>query len=98
MLGFKAKDKHEDRHEDRHHEHGDNDRTGEASVVKVIEVIGTSDRSFDAAIAVAIETAASSLRNITGADVKHMTVAVKDGKISGYRVDLKVAFVLDADD
>ena len=87
MLGFKTKSKEDEKEE-----------TQPADVVKVIEIIGTSDQGFDEAIAVAIKTAASSLRHITGADVKHMTVSVKDGKVSQYRVDLKVAFALDADD
>jgi len=87
VLGFKTKSKDDEKEE-----------TQPADVVKVIEIIGTSDQGFDEAIAVAIKTAASSLRHITGADVKHMTVSVKDGKISHYRVDLKVAFALDGDD
>ena len=87
MLGFKTKSKDDEKEE-----------IQPADVVKVIEIIGTSDQGFDEAIAVAIKTAASSLRHITGADVKHMTVSVKDGKVSHYRVDLKVAFALDGDD
>jgi flavin-binding protein dodecin len=67
-------------------------------VVKVIELIATSTQGFDDAIQKGIATAAHSLRHISGADVKHMTVAVKNGKILQYRVDLKVAFALDDDD
>ena len=67
-------------------------------VVKVIEVVATSATSFDDAIARGIKTATGSLRHISGADVKHMTVVVKDGKVSEYRVDLKIAFALDEDD
>ena len=40
----------------------------------------------------------NSLRHITGADVRHVTVAVRNGKVSEYRVDLKIAFALDGDD
>ena len=69
-----------------------------APVVKVIEILGTSTESFEDAIKKAVETAAKSLRHITGADVKHMTAQVKDGKIVQYKVDLKVAFALDQDD
>ncbi|MEK6206645.1 MAG: dodecin family protein [Chloroflexota bacterium] len=53
---------------------------------------------FDDAIATAIKTASHSLRHITGADVKHMTVAADEGAITEYRVDLKLAFALDPDD
>lgn len=68
------------------------------TVVKVIEVIGTSTHGFDDAISVAIRTASRSIRHITGADVKHMTVGVTDGAVAEYRVDLKVAFALEPDD
>lgn len=68
------------------------------TVVKVIEVIGTSDRSFDDAIATAVKTASRSLRNLTGADVKHMTVGIREGKIAQYKVDLKLAFALEPED
>jgi flavin-binding protein dodecin len=67
-------------------------------VVKVIEVVATSVTRFEDAIARGVATAARSLRHIGGADVKHMTVAVRNGKISEYRVDLKIAFALDEDD
>lgn len=71
---------------------------GTAPVIKVIEIIGTSAESFDDAIATGITTAARSLRHITGADVKHLTVTVQDGKVARYKADLKVAFALEADD
>ncbi|HEY6203743.1 MAG TPA: dodecin family protein [Candidatus Limnocylindria bacterium] len=69
-----------------------------APVVKVIELVATSSTSFEDAIAKGIATATHRLRNISGADVKHMTVAVRNGKITEYRVDLKIAFALDVDE
>jgi flavin-binding protein dodecin len=101
MLGFVTKDKSEERVE----KNGDVKKYGAAlddgietsPVVKVVELIATSAEGFDDAIARGVATAAQSLRHITGADVKHMTVAVKNGKIMQYRVDLKVAFALDED-
>jgi dodecin len=73
-------------------------QTKVSGVVKIIEVIGTSKIGFDDAIATAIKTASHSLRHITGADVKHMTVAADEGTITEYKVDLKLAFALDPDD
>jgi len=73
-------------------------KTSSSGVVKIIEVLGTSKIGFDDAIATAIKTASHSLRHITGADIKHMTVAADEGTITEYKVDLKVAFALDADD
>ena len=102
MLGFMTKDKHEEKVE----KNGDvkkyeavlDDGIDVAPVVKVIELIATSSQGFDDAIEKGVATAAQSLRHISGADVKRMTVAVKNGKIMQYRVDLKVAFALDEDD
>jgi len=96
MIGFLNKGKEDKDESDEKKELRDTERA--VGVVKVIEVVATSSTSFDDAIARGIKTAASSLRNISGADVKHMTVAVKDGKVSEYRVDLKIAFALDEDD
>jgi len=87
MLGLRIGEK---KHED--------EEVTTTSVVKVIEVIGTSPISFDDAIEKAIHTASRSLRHISGGDVKHMTVALKDGKIAEYRVSLKLAFALEEDD
>lgn len=101
MLGFMTK-----RHEEKIEKNGDvkkydaalDDGIETSPVVKVVELVATSVRGFDDAIEKGVATAARSLRHISGADVKHMTVAVKNGKIMQYRVDLKVAFALDDDD
>jgi len=98
VLGFMTKDKNE-----KVEKNGDvtkyeaalDDGIEVSPVVKVIELIATSSKSFDEAVAKGVATAAQSLRHISGADVKHMTVAVKNGKIMQYRVDLKIAFALD---
>jgi flavin-binding protein dodecin len=102
MLGFMTKDKSEEKVEKngdvKKYEAALDDGIETAPVVKVVELIATSADSFDDAVANGVARAAQSLRHISGADVKHMTVAVKDGKIMQYRVDLKVAFALDDDD
>ena len=65
------------------------------SVAKVTEITSTSNKSFDDAIAGGVARASKTLRNVRGAWVKNMKVEVQDGKITSYRVDLKVTFVLD---
>lgn len=65
------------------------------SVAKVIEIISTSEISFEDAAAQGIKKASESLHGITGAWVKNQNVKVKDGKITAYRVTLKLTFVLD---
>lgn len=65
------------------------------AVAKVIEVTSTSDESFEDAIHQGISKASETVHNIKGAWVKEQKVTVADGKVSGFRVDLKVSFVLD---
>jgi flavin-binding protein dodecin len=65
------------------------------AVAKIIEITATSDDSFEDAIRQGIEKASETVHNIKGAWVKEQKVQVQDGSVSGYRVDLKVSFVLD---
>ncbi len=65
------------------------------SVIKVIELIGTSKKSFDEAIKEVLKRASKTLRNITGIDVVGQKLVVKNGKIIEYRVNLKIAFVVE---
>jgi flavin-binding protein dodecin len=61
-------------------------------VIKVIEVIGSSDKSWEDAARNAVETAAKTVKNIVGADVVNFTSQVKDGKIVMYKATCKLAF------
>jgi hypothetical protein len=65
------------------------------AVAKVIEITATSDDSFEDAIRQGIDKASETVHNIKGAWVKEQKVLVEGGSVSGYRVDLKVSFVLD---
>lgn len=65
-----------------------------SSVAKVIEIIASSKKGFDDAVARGVEKASESLNDITGAWVQDQSVKVKDGKITEYRVVLKVTFVI----
>ena len=64
------------------------------SVAKIIEIIASSKKSFEDAVAQGVSKAADSLHDITGAWVKDQSVKVVDGKVVEYRVSLKVTFVL----
>lgn len=64
------------------------------SIAKVIEVISQSKVSFDDAIKQGVAKAAETVDGISGAWVKDHSVEVNNGKISAYRVTLKVTFVL----
>jgi flavin-binding protein dodecin len=65
------------------------------AVAKIIEITATSDSSFEDAINQGIGKASETVHNIKGAWVKEQKVLVADGAVNGYRVDLKVSFVLD---
>ncbi|MBK5218376.1 MAG: dodecin domain-containing protein [Thermoleophilia bacterium] len=64
------------------------------AVAKVIEITATSDQSFEDAIKQGIGKASETVKNIKGAWVKEQKVLVENGSVNGYRVDLKVSFVL----
>ncbi len=64
------------------------------SVAKVTEIIASSNKSFDDAIENGIERASKTLKNVTGAWVESQKVVVNDGKVTEYRVAMKVTFIL----
>ncbi len=64
------------------------------SVGKVIEITSTSTKSFEDATAQGIARAAKTVENVTGAWVKEQKVDIENGKISQYRVDLKITFLM----
>lgn len=66
------------------------------SVAKVIEVISVSNSSFQDAIEQGIARASETVSDVVGAWVKDQSVDVSDGKVSAYRVTLKLTFVLKA--
>lgn len=63
------------------------------SVIKVIELIGSSPKSWEEAAQNAIQVASKTVRGITGIDVIHFTAKVKDGKIAEYKANVKIAFI-----
>ncbi len=67
------------------------------SIVKVIELIASSEKSFDDAVKQAVKEASKTIRNVDSVWVKDMKVHVKDGKIKSYGVICKVSFRLDKD-
>jgi len=76
---------------------GGNQKEPAMSVAKVIEITSTSTSSFDDAIQKGIAQASKTLRNVEGAWIKEQKVTVKDGKLTGYRVNMMVTFVLDGE-
>jgi flavin-binding protein dodecin len=62
------------------------------SVYKVIELIGTSDESWEKAAVNAVERAAKSVRDLRIAEVVEMDMQLEDGKVVAYRTKVKVSF------
>jgi len=62
------------------------------SVAKIIEIVGTSEKSWEDAINQAIKRASKTIRNIRGLDVVGQKGIVKNGKIVEYRIVLKLSF------
>jgi dodecin len=67
------------------------------SVAKVIELTSNSSESFEDAIRQGVTRASKTLKNIEGAWIKEQQVSIADGRITGYRVNMLVTFVLDGE-
>jgi hypothetical protein len=64
------------------------------TIAKVSEISASSEKSFDDAVRRGIERASKTLDNISGAWVNEMKVDVEGGKVTSFRVNMKVTFVL----
>ena len=62
------------------------------SVYKFIEIAGSSTESWEKAAVAAVETAASSLNDLRVAEVLEQDMTIENGKVSAYRIKLKVSF------
>ena len=62
------------------------------SVYKFIELVGTSEKSWEDAVAQVVATAGKSLKDLRVAEVKEMDTKIEDGKIAAYRVKVKLSF------
>ncbi len=63
-----------------------------SSVYKVIELVGTSDESWEKAADAAVETASKSLRDLRIAEVVQLDMQLENGKIKAYRAKVKISF------
>jgi len=62
------------------------------SVYKIIELVGTSTDSWEAAAKAAITKASKSLRDLRIAEVSELDMSLEDGKVVAYRAKVKVSF------
>lgn len=64
-------------------------------MIKIIEVIGTSDRGFTEAAENAVKEASKTLKNIKSIYIRHMKANVNDNKIVSYAVNAKISFEIE---
>jgi len=62
------------------------------AVIKVIEIMSNSSKSWEDATKTAIGKASESIKNIKSAYVQSQSVTVSKGKVKDFRVNLKVSF------
>ncbi len=63
-----------------------------SSIYKIIELVGTSESSWEDAAKNAVEAAGKSLRDIRIAEINKLDMIVKDGKVLSYRARVNVSF------
>lgn len=63
-----------------------------STIVKVIEVLATSEKSFDDAVRVAVQQASESVNNIKSVYIKEMKAEVKDNQVVSYGINAKISF------
>lgn len=68
------------------------------SVYKVIELVGTSEASWEEAAKNAIEVAGKSLKNLRVAEINKLDLKVEDGKVVGYRARVGLSFKYESGD
>ncbi len=62
------------------------------SVYKVIEIVGSSDKSWEKAAQAAVARASKSLRDLRVAEVVEQDLHIENGKVSAFRIRLKISF------
>ena len=62
------------------------------STYKIIELVGTSDKSWEEAAKLAVETAGESLKDLRIAEVTKLDMTIEDGKVRRYRARVNVSF------
>jgi len=62
------------------------------SVYKIIELVGTSEKSWEDAAKNAVERAGASLRGLRIAEVAQLDMKVEDNKVAAFRARVKISF------
>ena len=62
------------------------------STYKIIELVGTSDNTWEEAAKVAVETAGKSLKDLRVAEITKLDMTIEDGKVKSFRARVNVSF------
>jgi dodecin len=62
------------------------------STYKIIELVGTSDQSWEEAAKTAVETAGETLKDLRVAEVTKLDMIITNGKVTGYRARISLSF------
>jgi dodecin len=62
------------------------------STYKIIELVGTSDKTWEEAAKVAVETAGKSLKDLRVAEITKLDMTIEGGKVKSYRARVNVSF------
>jgi len=68
------------------------------STYTIIELVGTSDKSWEEAARLAVETAAGTLKDLRVAEVLKLDMTVEDGKVKNYRARINLSFKYQKED
>ena len=62
------------------------------STYSIMELVGTSDKSWEEAVKLAVETAAETVRDLRVAEIIKLDVTVENGKVTSYRAKINLSF------
>ena len=62
------------------------------SIVKIVEIIGTSEKGWEDAVKQGVQRTSQTVENITGVEVTAVTAKVTNSEITEYRATMKIAF------
>jgi len=65
------------------------------TIARVTELSATSDQSFEDAVNQGVKRATSTLRNVESAWIKDMNVMIENDRITAYKVNMAITFVLE---
>ena len=65
------------------------------AIAKIVEVNSSSQKSFEEAIQTGIAKVTETVKNVQGAWINEQKVVIKDDKITEYRVNLKISFLVE---